>query len=80
MLVPNLDNSTYGQLVLGGSLDQLPAKLADASRQAGSFSAWQRRRPRLVGQLPRRLIRADGFIDDLVDACEDHCRASKTAA
>lgn len=81
MLVPNLENETYVRLVLGGSLDELPSRLAEASRQAGSFSAWQRRRrPGLLGQLPRRLIRDDAFIDHLILASESHCQTSPNAA
>jgi hypothetical protein len=70
LLVPNLENETYLELVLGGSLESLPAKLAEVSREAGSFDAWRRRRrPRLLGQLPRRLLRDDDFVDHLLDAC-----------
>jgi hypothetical protein len=70
LLVLNLENETYLQLVLGGSLESLPAKLAEASREAGSFDAWRsRRRPRLLGELPRRLLREDDFVDHLLDAC-----------
>jgi hypothetical protein len=75
LLVPNLENEIYLQLVLGGSLDALPAKLAEASREAGCFDAWRRRRrPRLLGELPRRLLRADDFVDHLLDACIHYCQ------
>jgi len=81
MIVPNLENVTYVQLVLDGSLDTLPSRLAEAGRQAGSFSAWQRRRrPELLGQIPRRLIRDDAFIDQLIVASESHCQTSHHAA
>ena len=57
-LIRNLENETYLQLVLDGSLASLPAKLAEVSREAGSFDAWRRRRrPCLPGELPRRLLR-----------------------
>ena len=81
MLVSNLENPAYLQLVLDGNLDKLPSKFAEASRQAGSFSAWQRRRcASLIGQIPRRLMRHDDFIDNLINACDDHCLTSQTAA
>ena len=81
MLVPNLENETYVQLVLGGSLDGLATKLAQASREAGSFSDWQRRRrPQITGQIPRRLLRHDGFIDHLIMACGEHCQKPERAA
>ena len=77
LLVPNLENPIYVELVLGGSLESLPARLAEASRDAGSFAAWNRgHRPCLVGQLPRRLLRRDDFIDDLIKACHRHCRTA----
>jgi len=41
MLIQNLDNPRYVELVLG-TLDNLADKLADAGRTAGSFSEWQR--------------------------------------
>jgi hypothetical protein len=77
MLISNLDNPTYMQLVLDGNLENLPSRLAEASRQAGSFSAWQRRRhPQLTGKIPRRLIRDDSFVDQLIEACDAHCQQS----
>jgi len=81
-LIRNLENEAYLQLVLGGSLESLPAKLAEASREAGSFDAWRRRRrPRLPGELPRRLLREDDFVDHLLHACVHSCqRAPQRAA
>jgi len=81
LLITNLENPTYLQLVLGGSLESLPAKLAEASRDAGSLDAWRRRRrPRLLGELPRRLLRADGFLDDLLDVFGRCCQAARPRA
>jgi hypothetical protein len=75
-LIRNLENEIYLQLVLDGSLDALPAKLAEVSRDAGSFDAWRRRRrPRLPGELPRRFLREDNFVDRLVDVCLRSCQA-----
>ena len=81
LLVLNLENETYLQLVLGGSLEWLPAKLAEASRDAGSFDAWRRQRcPRLLGELPRRLLREEDFIDHLIEACVHDCQSSAPRA
>ena len=81
MLVPNLENETYVQLVLDGSIDTLPAKIAQASHHAGSFSQWQRRRgAQITGQIPRRLLRQDGFIDALITACGKYCLGPENAA
>ncbi len=74
LLIPNLENPTWVELVLGGSLQLLPARLAEASHEAGSFAAWsERHRPCLVGQLPRRLLRHDKFIDHLIQVCHEQC-------
>ena len=74
LLIPNLENPVWVELVLGGSLQSLPARLAEASREAGSYAAWSERcHPSLVGQLPRRLLRHDKFIDHLIQACHEHC-------
>jgi hypothetical protein len=74
-LIRNLENETYLQLVLGGSLESLPTKLAEVSREAGSFDAWRRRRRlRLPGELPRCLLRADDFVDHLLEACIHSCQ------
>jgi hypothetical protein len=70
LLIANLENPVWIELVLGGSLQSLPTRLAEASREAGSFAAWSKRcRPCLVGQLPRRLFRDDEFIDRLIKTC-----------
>jgi hypothetical protein len=75
LLVPNLENETYLQLVLDGTLESLPAKLAHSSHNAGSFDAWRRRRrPRLLGEPPRRLLREGDFIEHLLEACIDYCQ------
>ena len=81
MLVPNLENETYLQLLFGGTLAALPEKLAQASREAGSFSQWQRRRRhQITGQIPRRLLRHDGFIDRLIMACGEYCQNHEKVA
>lgn len=74
-LVLNLQNATYLGLVLGGTLEALPSQLARASQGAGPFYVWQqRRRPQLLGQIPRRLLHDEAFIHNLIEACECHCK------
>ena len=54
---------------------------AEASREAGSFDAWRRqRRPRLLGELPRRLLREEDFIHHLLDTCIHYCHSPATRA
>ena len=81
VLITNLENPAYVDLVLDGSLENLPAKFAEVSGSAGSFSAWRRMHTaRLIGQPPRRLLRQDGFIDEVVAVCYQHCQATDPAA
>jgi hypothetical protein len=71
MLVPNLNNPSYVEIVLG-SLDNLPAKLAEAGRHAPPFSHWRRQtKPESIGRLPRRLLRRENFVQGLLDVCVD---------
>jgi len=81
VLIANLENPVYLDLVLDGSLENLSGKFAEASRTAGSFSAWRgTHHARLIGQPPRGLLRQDGFIDQLVAVCYQHCHATYRAA
>ncbi len=70
MLIPNLNNPLYVDLVLG-SLDQLPEKLARAGRTSGSYSAWCKQyKPQHTGRLSTQLIRRENFIEDMVELFE----------
>ncbi len=67
MLVGNLQNPIYVQIVLG-SLDRLPDKLAEAGRAAGPFTKWRNEgRTEHIGRLPRKLLRMAGFNETLVE-------------
>ena len=67
MLIPNLRNQKYIDLVIG-SFDQLPAKLAEAGKTAGPYSHWYKKgQPLNVGHLSKRLLRDYNFIEDLID-------------
>ena len=73
MLVGNLDNPVYVELVLG-ELSALPRKLAEAGRTAGPWTRWrQAQQPLRAGRLPRRLVRAENFLDTLVVTYQDRC-------
>jgi hypothetical protein len=68
MLVNNLRNDRYVQLVLG-SLSALPAKLAEAGQRAGPFSKWRKQnRTMAPGRLPKKLLRQQNYLDDLTDS------------
>jgi hypothetical protein len=71
MLIPNLNNPRYVEIVLG-SLEQLPEKLAEAGKTSGPYSDWyKRQKPMHIGRLPARLLRKENFIDDLIDIYEN---------
>ncbi len=71
MLIQNLDNPRYVELVLG-TPDKLAEKLADAGRTAGSFSEWQRHtRQSSLGRLPKRLLRKENSLGQLLGYYDD---------
>jgi hypothetical protein len=66
MLVPNLKNPKYIELILG-TMDNLPKKLAEAGKNAGTFNNWlKRRNPINTGRLPSHLLCDENFIDNLI--------------
>ncbi len=75
MLVGNPENPAYVDLVLDGELSNLAAKLAEAGRTAGAWTAWRAaQQPLNRGRLPQRLIRRDDFLDELIACYDEHCR------
>jgi len=71
MLIPNLNNPRYVEIVLG-SFDQLAEKLAEAGKTAGPYSNWyNRQKPMHIGRLPVPLLRKENFIGDLIDICNN---------
>jgi len=71
MLIPNLNNPRYVEIVLG-SLEQLAEKLAEAGKTAGPYSDWyNRQKPMHIGRLPVGLLRNKNFIGDLTDICNN---------
>ena len=80
MLTQNLDNPKYVELVLGAP-DKLAEKLAEAGRTAGSFSQWQqRRRQTSLGRLPKRILRKENSLDDLLGYYEEWQEQGKVKA
>jgi len=80
MLVSNLGNPYYVELVLG-DLSQLPAKLVEAGRTAEPWTHWQQRQnPLPTGRLPKRLIRQENLIDKLVLTYDHQCCRENTNA
>lgn len=70
MLVLNLDNPTYVQLVLEGDLSNLALKFAATTGNASDYCRWRRAEtPLNVGRLPRRILRQEDFVDRLINTC-----------
>jgi hypothetical protein len=71
MLLPNLENEVYVELALG-DFSQLPQQFAVAGAASGPFSAWRDGGSSLnVGRLPKRLLRRDNLLHDLVGVYAD---------
>jgi hypothetical protein len=67
MLIPNLNNARYIEIVLG-SLEQLPEKMSEAGKTSGPYSHWyKKQKPVHIGRLPARMLRRETFIDDLIN-------------
>ena len=76
MLIPNLRNSQYVDIVLGGSLDHLAAKFAEANSNDSSYASWRRTNTSLnLGRIPRRILRQPDFIEHVTEVYDDQCRA-----
>ena len=76
MLVGNLAIPEYVEMVLG-SLANLPGKLAEASRSAGTYSHWRRQgQPLAMGRLPRRVLAQENFLESLLGVCDASGKAS----
>ena len=74
LLIANLENPTYVNLVLDGDLNNLAEKLADAGRTAGPWTAWRAaQHPLNQGRLPTRLIRHEHFLAQLTAVYDAHC-------
>lgn len=75
MLIGNLENPEYVELVLDGDLSKLAEKLAEAGRTAGPWTRWRSaQQPLNEGRLPHRLIRMDNFLDEPTAVYDAHCQ------
>jgi len=81
MLTPNLRKPEYIDIVLGGSLDQLATKFAEANSNGKSYALWRQTNTSLnVGRLPSRLLRQPDFIDRVTEIYDDQCLAKNRKA
>jgi hypothetical protein len=75
MLISNLENPEYVEVVLDGDLGNLAEKMAEAARTAGPWTTWRcAERPLNAGRLPRRFIRKDDFLEELTGLYVAHCQ------
>ena len=75
MLLGNLENPEYVELILDGELENLAEKMAAAGRMAGPWTQWRvAQQPLNQGRLPQRFIRRNDFLDELTSLYHDHCQ------
>jgi hypothetical protein len=81
MLIPNLRNTEYVNVVLGGNFDHLAAKFAEAHSNASSYASWRQTNTSLnLGRIPRRILRQPDFVDHVIETYDDQCRAKNRKA
>jgi hypothetical protein len=69
MLVQNLNNQNYVDLVIG-DIKKLPEKLAEAGKRAGPFSRWAKQQNvKNIGKIAKHILRKNEFMDNLVEIC-----------
>jgi len=74
LLVPNLANPCYVELLLDGDLSNLASNLSAASEGGESFSSWGRSQCNgCLGRPSRRHLRSENFLPNLIELCEDQC-------
>lgn len=80
MLIPNLRNPSYVEQVLG-TLEALPDKLAETGQSAGPFSRWNAQRKQThLGRLPKRLVRDQNLIENLLECYQSTMEPLHNAA
>ena len=81
MLIPNLRNSKYIDIVLGGSLDHLATKFAEANSNGSSYASWRQTNTSLnLGRIPSRILRQPGFVEHVIEVYDAQCRAKSGKA
>ena len=75
MLLPNLRNQQYVNVVLDGRLDHLASKFAEAHSAGRSYASWRLTNTSLnLGRIPRRLLRQEHFVDRLTETYDIQCQ------
>lgn len=81
MLIPNLRNTEYVNVVLEGKLDHLGTKFAEANLNPSSYVTWRRANTSLnLGRIPSRLLRQPHFVDHVIEIYDDQCNAKNKKA
>jgi hypothetical protein len=78
MLVGNLEQACYVELVVGGDISQLSKHLAEAGRTAGAWTPWrQQQQPLNTARLPKRLLRRENLIETFLSVYQESCRGDE---
>jgi hypothetical protein len=81
MLIPNLQNSEYINVVFDGNLDNLATKFAEADSNGSSYAAWRQTNTSLnLARIPKRILRQERFVDRLIEIYDRQCHAKKKQA
>ena len=81
MLIPNLRNSEYINVVLGGSLDHPATKFAEANSSGNSYASWRQTNTSLnLGRIPSRLLREENLVNHLIEIYDGRCHAKNRRA
>ena len=81
MLLPNLRNSEYVSIVLGGCLDHLSTKFAEVNCNGSSYASWRQTNTSLnLGRLPARILRQPDFVEHMIEIYDHQCYAKNEKA
>ena len=81
MLIPNLRKPEYIDIVLGGSLDHLATKFAEADSNTNSYASWRQTNTSLnLGRIPKRILRQPDFVEHVTEIYDDQCSARNRKA
>jgi hypothetical protein len=77
MLVANLQQARYVELVVGGDINELSRHLAEAARTAGPWTSWQQQETLNTARLPKRLLRQENLVESFVTVYQEQCQGSE---
>lgn len=81
MLIPNLRNSEYVSIVLGGHLNHLATKFAETNPNGSLYASWRQTNTSLnLGRISPRILRQPDFVEHVIATYDDQCRTKDKKA